>query len=151
MTMQPPLWLWLAAASSLTMVKIWRDQPSTRVWPCSSTREWPRRRASKRRATLATSTATRLPTRRMPPTVAIIMSVCQPRLPSSPVIVPGSIACMRVVHSRARKPSVTPSASVGTSPQTITSRDTASTAARAMIRCQRIRAQAPRDIRASKR
>ena len=85
-----------------------------------------------------------------PQIVAAIMRACQAWVPSSPVTVPGSIACISTVHSRVGKLIGVPSSPFGTSPTATTSSETASTAARAISRCPKIRAQAPRAIRASK-
>ena len=76
----------------------------------------------------------RLPTRRIPNTVASIIMLRHAGPPWSPVIVPGSIACISVVQTSSMNPTLAPASSTGVRPKPTTMIETTTTAASAISR-----------------
>lgn len=82
--------LWLASTSSATTVKTCSDQPSSTVWPCSTTRDRPLRSSAILPSSPVVITPISELTMKIPPTVARSISPRNGPVPVSSPIVPGS-------------------------------------------------------------
>ncbi len=107
-------WLAWALTSSVTMVNIWSDHPSTTVCPDSTIRERPRRRRSTFCLSPFDSRPTSMLTMKSPPSEPANITAMYPTEPLSLATRLGVSACMRAIQSTSPAWD-TPSGSLGAS------------------------------------